>query len=166
MHKPGDEVSFWSTVAIGIGAVVDAGIFALLGQACEHHAARKPVRESSRDGGNGDIADHLDGEYRAEHDTRPVPSKVVREKAECHRCQAGSEQGNDLREEQMPVGSIGEDGDHRTPLSECLTVSLNSDVLTVAQPYDLGATRLTKSYGSRFQEARSLYNSAGLFQPS
>jgi amino acid transporter len=33
MHKPGNEVSFWSAVAMGIGAMVGAGIFALLGQA-------------------------------------------------------------------------------------------------------------------------------------
>jgi amino acid transporter len=33
MHKPGKEVSFWSAVAMGIGAMVGAGIFALLGQA-------------------------------------------------------------------------------------------------------------------------------------
>ena len=33
MHTPGKEVSFWSAVAMGIGAMVGAGIFALLGQA-------------------------------------------------------------------------------------------------------------------------------------
>lgn len=33
MHKSGNEVSFWSAVAMGIGAMVGAGIFALLGQA-------------------------------------------------------------------------------------------------------------------------------------
>ena len=33
MHKPGNEVSFWSAVSMGIGAMVGAGIFALLGQA-------------------------------------------------------------------------------------------------------------------------------------
>lgn len=33
MHKPGKDVSFWSAVAMGIGAMVGAGIFALLGQA-------------------------------------------------------------------------------------------------------------------------------------
>jgi amino acid transporter len=33
MHKPGSEVSFWSAVAMGIGAMIGAGIFALLGQA-------------------------------------------------------------------------------------------------------------------------------------
>ena len=33
MHKSGDDVSFWSAVAMGIGAMVGAGIFALLGQA-------------------------------------------------------------------------------------------------------------------------------------
>ncbi|WP_193175846.1 APC family permease [Oricola nitratireducens] len=33
MHKPGNEVPFWSAVAMGIGAMVGAGIFALLGQA-------------------------------------------------------------------------------------------------------------------------------------
>lgn len=33
MHKSGDAVSFWSAVALGIGAMVGAGIFALLGQA-------------------------------------------------------------------------------------------------------------------------------------
>ncbi len=33
MHRSGNEVSFWSAVAMGIGAMVGAGIFALLGQA-------------------------------------------------------------------------------------------------------------------------------------
>ena len=33
MHKSGDAVSFWSAVAMGIGAMVGAGIFSLLGQA-------------------------------------------------------------------------------------------------------------------------------------
>lgn len=33
MHKPGKDVSFWSAVSMGIGAMVGAGIFALLGQA-------------------------------------------------------------------------------------------------------------------------------------
>jgi amino acid transporter len=33
MHKPGNEVSFRSAVSMGIGAMVGAGIFALLGQA-------------------------------------------------------------------------------------------------------------------------------------
>ena len=33
MHKSGQTVSFWSAVSMGIGAMVGAGIFALLGQA-------------------------------------------------------------------------------------------------------------------------------------
>jgi len=33
MHKPGNDVSFQSAVSMGIGAMVGAGIFALLGQA-------------------------------------------------------------------------------------------------------------------------------------
>lgn len=33
MHRPGRTVSFWSAVAMGIGAMVGAGIFALLGEA-------------------------------------------------------------------------------------------------------------------------------------
>ena len=33
MHKSGQSVSFWSAVSMGIGAMVGAGIFALLGQA-------------------------------------------------------------------------------------------------------------------------------------
>ena len=33
MHKSGEFVGFWSAVAMGIGAMVGAGIFALLGQA-------------------------------------------------------------------------------------------------------------------------------------
>ncbi len=33
MHKSGETVGFWSAVAMGIGAMVGAGIFALLGQA-------------------------------------------------------------------------------------------------------------------------------------
>ena len=33
MHKSGSRVSFWSAVSMGIGAMVGAGIFALLGQA-------------------------------------------------------------------------------------------------------------------------------------
>ena len=33
MHQSGKQVSFWSAVAMGIGAMVGAGIFALLGQA-------------------------------------------------------------------------------------------------------------------------------------
>lgn len=33
MHRSGDEVSFWSAVAMGIGSMVGAGIFALLGEA-------------------------------------------------------------------------------------------------------------------------------------
>jgi amino acid transporter len=33
MHRPGRAVSFWSAVAIGIGSMVGAGIFALLGEA-------------------------------------------------------------------------------------------------------------------------------------
>ena len=33
MHKSGNAVSFWSAVAMGVGAMVGAGIFALLGQA-------------------------------------------------------------------------------------------------------------------------------------
>ncbi|MBT4905284.1 MAG: amino acid transporter, partial [Rhodospirillaceae bacterium] len=33
MKNPKNEVSFWSAVAMGIGAMVGAGIFALLGQA-------------------------------------------------------------------------------------------------------------------------------------
>ncbi len=33
MYKSGSKVSFWSAVAMGIGAMVGAGIFALLGQA-------------------------------------------------------------------------------------------------------------------------------------
>ncbi len=33
MHKSGKTVSFWSAVSMGIGAMVGAGIFALLGQA-------------------------------------------------------------------------------------------------------------------------------------
>ncbi len=32
MHRPGKTVSFWSAVSMGIGAMVGAGIFALLGQ--------------------------------------------------------------------------------------------------------------------------------------
>lgn len=33
MHRSGNEVSFWSAVAMGIGSMVGAGIFALLGEA-------------------------------------------------------------------------------------------------------------------------------------
>jgi len=33
MHRSGNDVSFWSAVAIGIGSMVGAGIFALLGEA-------------------------------------------------------------------------------------------------------------------------------------
>jgi amino acid transporter len=33
MHKSGNEVTFWSAVAMGIGSMVGAGIFALLGEA-------------------------------------------------------------------------------------------------------------------------------------
>jgi len=33
MHKSGQQVSFWAAVAMGIGAMVGAGIFALLGAA-------------------------------------------------------------------------------------------------------------------------------------
>ncbi len=33
MHRSGNDVSFWSAVAMGIGAMVGAGIFALLGEA-------------------------------------------------------------------------------------------------------------------------------------
>jgi len=33
MHRPGNEVPFWSAVSMGIGAMVGAGIFALLGEA-------------------------------------------------------------------------------------------------------------------------------------
>jgi len=33
MHKSGTSISFWSAVAIGIGSMVGAGIFALLGEA-------------------------------------------------------------------------------------------------------------------------------------
>jgi len=33
MHKAGKEVGFWSAVAMGIGAMVGAGIFALMGEA-------------------------------------------------------------------------------------------------------------------------------------
>jgi amino acid transporter len=33
MHKSGRPVTFWPAVAMGIGAMVGAGIFALLGQA-------------------------------------------------------------------------------------------------------------------------------------
>ena len=33
MHRSGNEVTFWSAVAMGIGSMVGAGIFALLGQA-------------------------------------------------------------------------------------------------------------------------------------
>ena len=33
MHKSGQQVSFWSAVAMGIGAMVGAGVFALLGAA-------------------------------------------------------------------------------------------------------------------------------------
>ncbi len=33
MHKSGNSVSFWAAVAMGIGAMVGAGIFSLLGQA-------------------------------------------------------------------------------------------------------------------------------------
>ena len=33
MHKAGNEVGFWSAVAMGIGAMVGAGIFALIGEA-------------------------------------------------------------------------------------------------------------------------------------
>lgn len=33
MHKSGQQVSFWSAVAMGVGAMVGAGIFALLGEA-------------------------------------------------------------------------------------------------------------------------------------
>ncbi|AKS41864.1 APC family permease [Wenzhouxiangella marina] len=33
MHRSGSQVSFWSAVSMGIGAMVGAGIFALLGQA-------------------------------------------------------------------------------------------------------------------------------------
>ncbi len=33
MHRSGNEVSFWSAVSIGIGSMVGAGIFALLGEA-------------------------------------------------------------------------------------------------------------------------------------
>jgi amino acid transporter len=31
MHKSKNEIGFWSAVAMGIGAMVGAGIFALLG---------------------------------------------------------------------------------------------------------------------------------------
>ncbi len=40
MHRPGDEVSFWSAVAMGIGSMIGAGIFALLGEAGAIAAAR------------------------------------------------------------------------------------------------------------------------------
>jgi len=33
MHRSGNEISFWSAVAMGIGSMVGAGIFALLGEA-------------------------------------------------------------------------------------------------------------------------------------
>lgn len=33
MHRSGNEVSFWSAVSIGIGSMIGAGIFALLGEA-------------------------------------------------------------------------------------------------------------------------------------
>ena len=47
MHKSGRPVTFWSAVAMGIGAMVGAGIFALLGQAGAIAASAVYLSESA-----------------------------------------------------------------------------------------------------------------------
>ncbi len=76
-------------------------------------SARDPVRERGHDRSDSDVGDHLDRQRRAEHRPGVGPGEIVGEQAQRHGGQAGPGEGDDLGDEQVPVGAVAEDGEHR-----------------------------------------------------
>lgn len=54
----------------------------------------------------------VDGERSAEHRARICAGKIIGEKPERDSGEAGADERDDLRHEQMPIGAIGENFQH------------------------------------------------------
>ena len=64
-----------------------------------------------------DIGDHLDAERRPEDGTGAITRDPECQKPEGDREQSGADQGNDLGGEQVSIGAMGEDAQHRVRLT-------------------------------------------------
>ena len=58
------------------------------------------------------VGDHLDRQRCAKHGRGLASRQVVGEQPQSDRCQAGACQGNDLRQEQVAISAMFQDGEH------------------------------------------------------
>ena len=79
----------------------------------EHRPPRQALGESGCDRRDADIGDHLDGEGAAENRASVDPRKIEGEQSERDRREAGADEGDHLRREEMTVSAVGEDLQHR-----------------------------------------------------
>lgn len=73
----------------------------------QQHPARYAVGEGARDRCDTDIGDHLDRQRGSEHRARVASGNVIGEQPERHGRKTGADQRDDLRKEQVAVGSVG-----------------------------------------------------------
>src|SRR3546814_1174399 len=70
------------------------------------------VSVSPGDRCDADVGYHLDCQRRSQNRASVGPGNIVGKKAQCDGCQTRSDKRDYLREEQMPICTIGEDGEH------------------------------------------------------
>ncbi|PRD26010.1 UNVERIFIED_CONTAM: hypothetical protein NCL1_39267 [Trichonephila clavipes] len=80
----------------------------------EQRAPREPVGEGLRDRRDPRVGQHLDGQRRPEHRACIRAGQLVGQQAERHRHQAGADERDHLGGEQVAVGAVIQDGEHRT----------------------------------------------------
>ena len=66
----------------------------------------EPVHERCNQGCDADVGDHLDRQRGAEHRSGGISGDLEREQSEGNGEQAGADKGDDLGEEQRPVGAV------------------------------------------------------------
>ena len=81
-------------------------------KAHQYCAAWQTLCQRSRDRRDADIGQHFDGQRRAEDDACLGTRQVKCQQTQRDRGQAGSQQGDDLREKQVAVRSVGENFKH------------------------------------------------------
>mmetsp|Transcript_53139 Transcript_53139/g.124386 ORF Transcript_53139/g.124386 Transcript_53139/m.124386 type:complete len:448 (+) Transcript_53139:344-1687(+) len=81
-------------------------------QSDEQSAAGQLFGEGGGHRRNADVGQHLDGQRRAKDRPGVCPCQVVGQQAQGDRGQACADQSDDLSEEEMPIGAVGEDVEH------------------------------------------------------
>ncbi len=78
---------------------------------------RQSVSEAADNRRDADIGDHFDRQCDSENRARVGTREIVGQETQCDRREAGTEQRDDLRCKQVPVGAVGEDAQHGPSMS-------------------------------------------------